>query len=100
MLMLSGDISHESCASLRSRGPSLAWLYRARQERMSTMEMTYCGDSCVDGGAGRPSDPASIGGEGMGDWSAADTGESGGEAAGGVRMKTREEDVAKMRLAA
>lgn len=100
LLMLSGDISHESCASLRSIGPSFAWLYRARQDRMSTIEMTYCGDSWVDGGAGRPSDTVSFGGEGTGDWSTADTGESGGEAAGGVRMNTREDDVARIRFAA
>lgn len=68
---------------------------------MSRMEMTYCDELTVGGGAGRPTDtPLSDGDAGGENLSSEETGDRGGDAAGGVRINTRDEEVARMRLAA
>lgn len=98
LLTLSGSMSHDSAPDLVSTGVSLAEHDLAREARMSTIEMTYCDENWVGGGVGRPTE-AEMGDDRSGD-SSDDTGDRGGDEAGGVRMKTRDEDVARMRFAA
>ena len=100
--MLSGLISYESRSTADSdTADSLVWYECARHERMSRIDTTYCDDSCVGGGLGRPPNvvPPSreMGGERR---SNDETGDRGGDDAGGVRMNTRDDDVARMRFAA
>jgi hypothetical protein len=64
---------------------------------MSSTEMTYCDETCVEGGFGRPANVAPID---TGDrQSNEEMGDSGGDSAG-VRINTREDAVASRILAA